>query len=614
MKNILKPFAALVLAASPIIYSSCDRHGEYEPEPIIPANHIISGSETVEIHSALYNENPDGSVTVWLSPRRGVKYAENMTAVEDYLSVTSVAGGEYAITYKNRTVDSENADGINVAQTLVSDVLKLKISARLKSGSEFEAVYEGACPKSGEKPLTNSWRAGEEVTAIGSVVEFKGKDRNRIYVYESKGQDYIPADDGNEKYFVLDIAKGYDLSKGIDLAKADKEKLSVTMGDISSETAAEMSGRLRVTYAKSGKDLTVSIQGVIEGQRCECEYFGRYLPTYPRENYLKITGTEGGSEIFTTDSPVLFDRQSLSGHRIAFGMVTEPKTVEDLKKGKYSFELQLADLAKGNSIVGRDNNFVLTMNDYDSGTRPTTADEGAAGFVYTDTDPAGSENHVYMEMDITYPSGIRVECRYNGSLAMIEEDFDIAPEVKEPGTDPEPAEGKGRIILYGTDKTTVEKELEVTQLQIRHKIEMQASYFYFYFINEDTSGSSAADKVEDYVNTPVLRILNNFINTGEKTIPFTELGQFWTLKYSFDGVQPRNPFLQSKFNDYTVSPVEGSINVAKDGENYKISFFVKDETPKPTYANPVNTKKYLKLEWEGPVSDYTGNLPADPIQ
>lgn len=610
MKNIFKLSAVLVLSAIPILYSSCDKQEEYETETVIPANHIISGSEIVEIQSALYSENTDGTMTAYLTPRRGVKYVENMTAIEDYLAITQVSEEEFAVFYKNRAIDSENADEINVSMSMESEVLSLKVSAQLKSGSLFEAVYKGACPESGEKPLVNSWRSGMEVTSIGSVVEVKGIERHQIYVYESKDIDYLPSEGGQEKYFILDIDNSYDLSKGIDLAEADKSKLSVRMGNISTETAGTMTGRLRVTYAKSGKDLTISIESLIGEQRCECEYFGRYLPTYPRENYLRITKTEDNSEIFSTESPTMFDYQSLTGHRIAFGTIAAPKAVEDLKNGLYSYELQLADLSKGNSIVGQDNNFVLTMNDYRADTRTTTSDEGAVGFVYTDTDPAGREDQAYMEMDVTYPSGIRVECRYNGSLTKLEEDYDIAPEDDEP----DPAgDGKGKITLYGTDKITIEKELSVKELQLRYNVEMQEEYFYFYFINDETASSTAQDKTEDYLHTPVLRILRKFINSGEKTIPFTEWGQFWQLKYSFDGISPRNPVLMSQFNKYTVSPVEGSINVAHDGDIYKISFFVKDETPKPPYGTLVNTKKYIKLEWEGSVTDYTGNFPHQPI-
>ena len=610
-------FLLSVTATAAGLLSSCNE--QETPAPDRLKNAIEYGTERTAVNTVLYRETDDGGYDIYLTPRRGVKYIENMVAVDDYLQLTVTSadgaiGGDDTWSMKYRSINMSSEDpgtGTAVIYALFSEAegtLDLNITVTQAGEAVMAADYDGAAVMAGEKPLTNQWRAGTEVSPIGSVVKYMDADRSTYYVYDLSDQTGAPDSGYSGKYIEIEVPEGLDVSGGIGLdgLSGGKPVIRIDGKDIIGESE-KVSGRFRITEDRSGKDITVTFAIVADGQRYEAEYFGMFTPTYPQDNYLKISDQDGTIVDETVPLTKVFAYKFGSSYHVAVGTAGNPEELDSLRKGKYAVDILIANINMKKSDVGENMGFTMNLCDNTTTEIISLSGEGISGYVYSASDPQGRENWIYLNANVTFPDGKKMECQWYGEITALEAEFtseDILGSVKpiEPGS--------GQIVIYASDGITAEQTLPVTAVQWRTRHEtvsgISHDFYYFYFMNAESDANPDYTDATTGAPTPKLRVQKERLNAGKKTIPDDEYGSWWQLTYKKYG-QFLSGIIQSQLEAGHAlhSPVTGNYNVEVDEESgvCNISFLIHDD-----YDIDGGTGKWIRLEYEGPLSDYTGSI------
>lgn len=612
-------FLLSVTATAAGLLSSCNE--QETPAPDRLKNAIEYGTERTAVNTVLYRETDDGGYDIYLSPRRGVKYIENMVAVDDYLQLTTTsadgaAGSDdkWSLKYRSINVDSETPGTVTaVIYALISKTegtLDLNISVTQAGETVLNAVYDGVAVMAGEKPLANQWRAGTEISPIGSVVKYMDIAGSIYYIYDLPEQTGAPGSGYSGKYIEIEVPEGLDVSDGIEIEEISGSKPSIRIdGKDIIGGPEEAAGRFRITEDKSGKDITVSFAIVAEGQRYEAEYFGMFTPTYPQDNYLKISEQDGT----VVDEAVPLTRVLAyklgSSYHIAAGTSGNPADPASLQRGMHAFDLSITNINMKMNEAGTGTGFSMNLCDNTVPEIIPLSGEGASGHVYSASDPQGRENWIYLNADVTFPGGKKVECQWYGEITVLETDF-VTGDLLAQAPVGEP--GSGNIVIYESDGTTIKEALPVKEVQLRQTTRETVSgiagsydFYYFYFINSESDADP--DHKEGYP-TPKLRILQERVNSGRHNVPDAEFGPWWQLTYRDCGRYGLG-ITQSQIyaGHQLLSPVAGSyeIELDQDTGRCKISFRIHDQYDASTYAG---SGEWIELEYEGPLSDYTGSL------
>lgn len=620
MKNILKSILNLLAGTAILMGGLISCEEKNVPEPAGLKNMIEYGTEKVTVNTVLYQKEENGNYSIYLTPRRGVKYIENMVAVDDYLFLSlesadgNVESGEnWNISYgKLGTGTGEGQtppERYEIYASLSEQEGTLDLSLKLEydNGSVLNAEYDGPAAEAGEKPLANQWRSGTEICQIESVVKYMDPQKSVYYIYDTPDQTYIPEDDYSGKYIEINVAEDLDVSDGIDITKTGSSMISIKVGgkDIIAE-ASEVSGRFRIT--ESGKDMTVSFAIMSDGQRYEADYFGTFVPTYPLDNRLKVTGADG--EILAELTPLtkVFGFRFGSSCHIAIGTGTNPQDLGFLKKDRYAFDISITNINMKKGVVGGNDGFTMNLCDNTVPEIIALGGEGSSGYVYSSSDPLGRENHIYLAVDVTFSNGIRIEGQWFGEITICETDFTSEDLI---ASTPAQEPGAGSIRILATDGETEESNLQVKEVQFRTRKETvdgkACDFCYFYFINSESDPDPDKSDASTGVPTPKLRVLREQLNSGEHSIPDPTPGAWWQLTYRKYG-QYKSGIIQSQISagHQLHSPSDGKYNVELDEQamTCKISFLVHD-----TYDVAGGTGKWIELTYDGPLSEYTGNIP-----
>lgn len=502
--------------------------GGGEEPPVELDNQILCDGETVDIRSAVWEAGAEGGYVFYLSPRAGIVRVEDMLQTDDYLEVgvadpkgtVDVAKDPFHIRYKTLFVDdmtmSAEAEEVELQADLAegTSMLDLSVHVLMKAqqgggdadaaqGCSLTARYNGVAAETLPVTLNRQWQLNREVTAIGSVLEWRHAGRNVYYLCDRADVDTPPSEEAGVRFVRISVDP--QLTGEIDLAAADPEQVSVTCGELSTATAAAVGGTLRISKDKTGRQLTVSLESRIDGEKLRAAYTGAYTAGYESADFFRVTTPEG--EVFESPLRTVFRKEP---HEVtqffAMGDAENPAAPAELVEGRYALQFNVTRLDAEHD-AGTSTQYSLKLFDY-ADYRTWDAAKGAEGKLET-RQPNADDERVYLRFDITFPDGMHAEGEWYGTLTAAEEEFDLTPV----------RPFRPYFQILSKDKEVL--ELDITALEVRKEtttVEGTGPYtlWYFYFRNANTEVGSNVDESN---TTPCLYVMEEQIGAGVMNIP-----------------------------------------------------------------------------------------------
>lgn len=522
----LRLFAVATLATVSGLAACSDEdenNGPVEPPFELENQIMVDGDKEhlIDIKSALWEKDSEGFYTFYLSPRAGIVHVEKMEEMEDYLKVKvknpagtvdltqeaqfSIEFGTVKVSPTTMKSDVEKAE-LQVDLVKGTTTLNLYVLAEMKSGKKLLVRYNGTATEAQPIALNNQWQAGREITAIGSCVEWRHRDRNVYYLYNEKDQTAKPSEGSTAKF--IEISLSTELKGDIDLATADKEQVQITYGELSSVAAASLSGMLRVSKDKSGSQLTVSLESLIDGQRLRASYTGSYKAGYESENRFKITPVEG--DVVETALTKVFRQEPHNvTNQIAFGDKEAPAEIAALTEGRYAVQINIAkpgetiDLATTTAAK-------LQLYDYTNYKTYDTSKGGAQGQLVTVADPNGGDAVIYLRFNVEFDDGTKSEGEWYGAVSGV-------PEASYPDLTPIKPVRNSFQVFASEGVIDGDYDLDITGVLYNEETGKynnggnQSDYHVFSFISEKTYDPANPQNYD----TPILYINKDMVGKGE---------------------------------------------------------------------------------------------------
>lgn len=625
-----------------VITSSCKKDdsnnggggGEPTPPPVTLNDQIeYNGGDLIDIKSVVYavdEENTD-LFTFYLSPTEGIETVKEMEKAADYLkvSVEDPAGTVdtknqlFSIEYKDISVSKTSMVGyanVDLSVNLLEQTsrLVLYVDVKTESGKTLLARYNNTCTRYKLPTLNNQYGIDDQATKIGSVVEYVDftDGTTTYYVYEKEGvtapSEETPAgltiqldSDFDPKQIVNGrLVAGSKLE--IDFSTDDMEKVSVQSGTFQSESG--MAGTL--TLQKDPTDiskLTVKLDIKGADQRLRANYYGTVNPAYKSSDHLKVSVTDGA--VMDGDLTELFNYFQTGVHQFAFGIpATDPEEPKEgvaaLTTGRYAVHINVAEANLGKTLdLSKSGEVGLFVYDYE-----TYKTYDASKMVVTGTVrviDAGSNNY-YLSVDAVFEEGPTVKAEWFGSVTTEDSAFSEILTPVEPF--------RPKIQVCRPDGSTI-IDWTIANVQVRHDPNysigggVKTSAYIFYFVREDVSS------VDSPILTPFLAVNDDNLFCDIANMK-DKADLEWQFKFTY---QSGETLLYKGAGDYghpvpymARTPDESSLSIQKDGTQWKITFQMKDwGVLQYGSPNPTGTNNTLVIQWEGPLTKYSGYKTND---
>ena len=390
----------------------------------------------------------------------------------------------------------------------------------------------------------------------------------------------------------------------IDFSTADMQQVSVQSGTFQSESG--MAGTL--TLQKDPTDISkLAVKLDIKGadQRLRANYnYGTVNPAYKSSDHLNVSVTDGA--VMDGDLTELFNYFQTGVHQFAFGIpATDPEEPKEgvaaLTTGSYAVHINVAQANLGKTFDLATNK-ELGLFVYDYGTYKTydASKMGVTGTVRVID--AGSNNY-YLSVDAVFEEGPTVKAEWFGSVTTEDSAFSEILTPVEPF--------RPKIQVCRPDGSTI-IDWTIANVQVRHDPNysfggggVKTSAYIFYFVKEDVS------YVDSPMNVPFLAVNDDNLSCNIANMK-DKADLEWQFKFTY---QSGETLLYKGTGDYghpvpyntERTPDESSLSIQKDGTQWKITFQMKDwgvlQNGSP---NPTGTNNTLVIQWEGPLTKYSG--------
>lgn len=638
---------------SALITSSCKKDddnngggGDPTPPPVTLNDQIeYNGGELIDIKSAIYaidEENTD-LYTFYLSPTEGITTVKGMEETDDYLkvSVEDPAGTVdtknqlFSIDYEEISVSKTSMVGyatVNLSANLLeaSGHLVLYVDVKAENGKTLLARYNNTCTLYKLPVLKNQYGIDDAVTSIGSVVEWADltAGTTTYYFYEKEGvtapSEETPAgltiqlaSDLDAEQIVNGLLKAGSNLK-IDFSTADMQKVSVQSGDF--QSAAGMTGTL--TLKKDRADIskfTVELDIKSADQRLRANYDnGTVSAAYKSSNHLTVTVE--GEDVMSGDLTNLFCYNSNGSNQFAFGLPAadpeEPKEgVAALTTGHYAVQINIFETSLGKTIdLSNTTEIGLFVYDYETyRTYDISKISGVTGSIRT----VAVGSSYYLNADITFPDGPAIKAEWFGPVT--NESSDLS-EILIPVEPYSPT-----IVIRKNDGSELlRKTLERVEVRMEKDYELRGGdamaewsggatfdAYFFYFVPEGSTNNG----IEEYRAIPQFMIPASFVpTTGESlnigaNTDVTDL--HWNFRYGAEGFLDKGSSgYTEKYSNYAYTPDNATVSIVKNeaDNTWKITFQMVDSG---TGSYPWGTKNTITIDWEGPLTKYSGTNAND---
>lgn len=624
-----------------VITSSCKKDdsnnggggGEPTPPPVTLNDQIeYNGGDLIDIKSVVYavDEENANLFTFYLSPTEGIKTVKEMEAADNYLKVmveepagtVDTQAQLFSIDYEDISVSKTSMVGyanVNLSVNLLEQTshLVLYVDVKTESGMTLLARYNNACTRYELPTLNNQYGIDDQATKIGSVVEYVdfAAGTTTYYVYEKEGVTapseetpagltiQLPSDLDPEQ--IVNGRLVADSKLEIDFSTADMQKVSVKSGTF--QSASGMAGTL--TLQKDRTDISkLSVKLDIKGadQRLRANYnYGSISAGYKSSNHLTVSVTDDA--VMDGDLTELFNYIQTGVHQFAFGIpATDPEESKEgvaaLTTGRYAVQINVAEANLGKTFDLATNKDQLGLFVYDYETYKTY---DASKMVVTGTVrviDAGSNNY-YLSVDAAFQDGPTVKAEWFGSVTTEDSAFSEILTPVEPF--------RPKIQVCRPDGSTI-IDWTIVNVQVRHDPKYsfggggeKTSAYIFYFVNENSSS------VDSHMLIPFLAV-----NDDNLLCDIANMKDNADLKWQFKFTYQFGETLLSKgAGDYghpvpyntARTPDESSLSIQKVGTQWKITFQMKDwGVLQNGNSNPTGTNNTLVIQWEGPLTKYSG--------
>ena len=215
---------------------------------------------------------------------------------------------------------------------------------------------------------------------------------------------------------------------------------------------------------------------------------------------------------------------------------------------------------------------------------------------------AGSNNY-YLSVDAVFEEGPTVKAEWFGSVTTEDSAFSEILTPVEPF--------RPKIQVCRPDGSTI-IDWTIVNVQVRHDPKYsfggggeKTSAYIFYFVKEDGA------YVDSPLNVPFLAVNDDNLFCDIANMK-DKADLEWQFKFTY---QSGETLLSKAPGDYghpvpyntARTPDESSLSIQKDGTQWKITFQMKDwgvlQNGSP---NPTGTNNTLVIQWEGPLTKYSG--------
>lgn len=622
-----------------VITSSCKKDdsnnggggGEPTPPPVTLNDQIeYNGGDLIDIKSVVYavDEENVNLYTFYLSPTEGIKTVKEMEAAADYLkvSVEDPAGTVdtknqlFSIDYEDISVSKTSMVGyanVNLSVNLLEQTsrLVLYVDVKTESGKTLLARYNNTCTRYELPTLNNQYGIDDQATKIGSVVEYVdfAAGTTTYYVYEQEGvtapSEETPAgltiqldSDFDPKQIVNGrLVAGSKLE--IDFSTDDMQKVSVQSGTF--QSASGMAGTL--TLQKDRTDISkLNVKLDIKGadQRLRANYtYGTVNPAYKSSDHLNVSVTDG--VVMDGDLTELFNYFQTGAHQFAFGIpATDPEEPKEgvaaLTTGRYAVQINVAQANLGKTLdLSKSGEVGLFVYDYETYKTYDASKMGVTGTVRVID--AGSNNY-YLSVDAAFQDGPTVKAEWFGSVTAENSAFSEILTPVEPF--------RPKIQVCRPDGSTI-IDWTIVNVQVRHDPNysfggggVKTSAYIFYFVNEKSSS------VDTHMLIPFLAVNDDNLFCDIANMK-DKADLEWQFKFTYKPVGEtllyKGDYGHPVLYNTERTPDESSLSIQKDGTQWKITFRMKDwgvlQNGSP---NPTGTNNTLVIQWEGPLTKYSG--------
>lgn len=621
-----------------VITSSCKKDdsnnggggGEPTPPPVTLNDQIeYNGGDLIDIKSAVYavDEENANLFTFYLSPTEGIETVKQMEDAGNYLKVmveepagtVDTQAQLFSIDYEDISVSKTSMVGyanVNLSVNLLEQTshLVLYVDVKTENGKTLLARYNNTCTLYELPTLNNQYGIDDQATKIGSVVEYVdfAAGTTTYYVYEKEGvtapSEETPAgltiqldSDFDPKQIVNGrLVAGSKLE--IDFSTDDMQKVSVQSGTF--QSASGMAGTL--TLQKDRTDISkLSVKLDIKGadQRLRANYnYGTVNPAYKSSDHLKVSVTDDA--VMDGDLTELFNYFQTGVHQFAFGIpATDPEEPKEgvaaLTTGRYAVHINVAEANLGKTLdLSKSGEVGLFVYDYETYKTYDASKMDVTGTVRVID--AGSNNY-YLSVDAVFQDGPTVKAEWFGSVTTEDSAFSEILTPVEPF--------RPKIQVCRPDGSTI-IDWTIANVQVRHDPNysigggVKTSAYIFYFVKEGGS------YVDSPLNVPFLAVNDDNLSCNIANMK-DEADLKWQFKFTY---QSGETLLYKGTGGYghpvpyeARTPDESSLSIQKDGTQWKITFQMKDwGVLQYGSPNPTGTNNTLVIQWEGPLTKYSG--------
>lgn len=625
-----------------VITSSCKKDdsnnggggGEPTPPPVTLNDQIeYNGGDLIDIKSAVYavDEENANLFTFYLSPTEGIETVKEMEDAADYLkvSVESPAGTVdtknqlFSIDYEDISVSKTSMVGyanVNLSVNLLEQTshLVLYVDVKTENGKTLLARYNNTCTLYELPKLNNQYGIDDQVKTIGSVVEWVDLEAGTttFYIYDQEGVT-APSEE-TPAGLTIQLASDFDpeqivngrLVAGskleIDFSSADMQKVSVQSGTF--QSAPGMAGTL--TLQKDRTDISkLNVKLDIKGadQRLRANYnYGSISAGYKSSNHLTVSVTDDAG--MDGDLTELFNYIQTGSqtdvYQFAFGIpATDPEEPKEgvaaLTTGRYAVHINVGEANLGETFdLATNKQLGLFVYDYETYRTYDASTMDVTGTVRVID--AGSNNY-YLSVDAVFQDGPTVKAEWFGSVTTEDSDFSEILTPVEPF--------RPKIQVCRPDGSTI-IDWTIVNVQVRYDPNysfggagVKTSAYIFYFVNENSSS------VDNQMLIPFLAVNDDNLFCDIANMK-DKADLEWQFKFTYKGnetVLYKGDYGHPVPYNTERTPDESSLSIQKVGTQWKITFQMKDwGVLQNGNSNPTGTNNTLVIQWEGPLTKYSG--------
>ena len=566
-----------------------------EPEEVVRPelkNQLAFGKDTLDIRTALWTKNKKGHYEVYMTPRAGIEYMDELLAEDDYAKLEvkqaegalDVAEDFVALNYRDfnlKSKDVSGMDSVSIRIALKENTLSTDIYAG-KGNRIFEVKYDGSVSLFTPAVLDGEWECDQEKTSIGSVVEYVSEGKRYLYLYHGENVTDVPEENGLSDYISIVTPEGLFGEFNLD---EERDRIEITYHDLSMQQAQKVSGVLSLMKDKSGKKLTVLLESEMDGHSLRASWTGERIILFNMENKLSFTDAEGWSGSIRLGK-VFMEKDRLQTTRIAIGLQENPSSWEDLMNGRYAMQFNVLDMDETIDLSGSQR-YGLQIFDYENYRTYNASELDAQGSIRVFDDPNGTENVIGFVVDATLSNGMKIQAEWFGECTLADS-FELTPVAPQ------------QSYITITDKNgKVTEQLPVLKLKVMDKPGFQSQFTgavfdakEFYFVN-----ANSADGSMSALNTPILAL--NVSCIGQENVDLTQEPNLFDFRYT-----PFNSSGIASPSDWSGTTTYGNVTAMVDEDGiWKIRFEVKDYGDWWGLGNPTGSESTIVIEWEGPAEE-----------